>query len=133
MPKNAIPKIKSKLMPNCYLITPNIYELEILSDIKIKNLDDIKNAVSNLKNLGVRNILVKGGHFQENLNKVLSFLFCNNKIIKIQNKRLGKNCRGTGCMLSTAIAIFLAQNIDLISATRKANKYVYYKIKKTGE
>jgi len=125
----AIAEIKLKLIANCYLVTPNIYELEILSGIKIKNFDDIAKAVKNLKNFGVSNILVKGGHFQEKSDKVLSFLFSDNKIIKLQNKRLNKNCRGTGCMLSTAIAIFLGNNYNLLDAVKKSNKYVYHKIK----
>jgi hydroxymethylpyrimidine/phosphomethylpyrimidine kinase len=125
----AIQKIESELFPLCYLITPNIYELEILSGIKIINLEDIKKAVQKLKNLGAKNILVKGGHFQEKSDKVLSFLFLDNRIIKIRNKRLEKNLRGTGCMLSTAIAVFLGKNFDLVQSIRRANRYVYHKIK----
>ena len=103
--------------------------MEILSGIKIINLEDIKKAVQKLKNLGAKNILVKGGHFQEKSDKVLSFLFLDNRIIKIRNKRLEKNLRGTGCMLSTAIAVFLGKNFDLVQSIRRANRYVYHKIK----
>ncbi|MDA7705176.1 hydroxymethylpyrimidine/phosphomethylpyrimidine kinase [Rickettsiales bacterium] len=129
IPANAIDNLKQKLLPICHLLTPNINELEILSKIKINNLADIKKAVKILQNYGAQNILVKGGHFQEKSDKVNSFLFLEDQVTKIQNKRLDKKCRGTGCMLSTAIAIFLGADYNLIEAVKKANKYVYHKIK----
>lgn len=129
IPKNAINYLKEKLSPISYLLTPNIHELKILSQIKIKNLEDIKKAVTILQNTGIKNILVKGGHFQEKSCKVTSFLFLEDQIIKIQNNRLDKNCRATGCMLSTAIAIFLGADYNLMEAVKKGNKYVYHKIK----
>jgi hydroxymethylpyrimidine/phosphomethylpyrimidine kinase len=127
--QNDINNLKEQLLPICHLLTPNIRELEILSNSKIKNLEDIKKSVSIIQKYGLKNILVKGGHYQEESNKVTSFLFLEDQIITIKNKRLTKNCRGTGCMLSTAIAIFLGSNYNLTKSIRKANKYVYYKIK----
>ena len=129
IPQNAIDCLKEKIFPLSHLLTPNINEIEILSKRTIRNLKDIKKAVKILQNFGAKNILVKGGHFQEESNKVVSFLFLEDQIIKIQNKRLDKNCRGTGCMLSTAIAIFLGADYNLIESVKKANKYVYHKIK----
>lgn len=129
IPQNTIDCLKEKIFPLSYLLTPNINEIEILSKRTIRNLKDIKKAVKILQNFGAKNILVKGGHFHEESNKVVSFLFLEDQIIKIQNKRLDKNCRGTGCMLSTAIAIFLGADYSLTESVKKANKYVYHKIK----
>lgn len=129
LPKNSIPKIKKKSLPISYLITPNINELEVLSGIKINGLNDIKNAVKILQNFGVKNILVKGGHFQENSDFVTSFLFESDKITEFKNKRLNKNLRGTGCMLATAIAIFLGKNYNLLESIEKGNRFIYNKIK----
>lgn len=129
LPKNSISKIKEKLLPISYLITPNINELEILSEIKINDLNDIKNAVKILQNFAVKNILVKGGHFQEDSDFVTSFLFENDKITEFKNVRLDKNLRGTGCMLATAIAIFLGRGYDLMEAVGESNRFIYNKIK----
>jgi hydroxymethylpyrimidine/phosphomethylpyrimidine kinase len=131
LPKNSIPKIQEKLFFLSYLITPNINELEILSESKINNFNDIKNAVKILQNFGVENILVKGGHFQENSDFVTSFLFENDKITEFKNARLNKNLRGTGCMLATAIAIFLARDYDLVESIEKGNRFIYNKIKES--
>ena len=40
----AIKSLKEKLIKNVHLITPNIPEAEVLSDIKIKSLDDMIKA-----------------------------------------------------------------------------------------
>ena len=58
-----------------------------------------------LINLGVKNILIKGGH--GNSNKIFDILV-NKKDIKIfENKKIKtRNTHGTGCTLSSAITTF---------------------------
>ena len=63
----AIKTLKEKLIPKVFLITPNIPEAEVLTDIKIKNLNDMIKAAKILLNIGVKNILLKGGHSKTKL------------------------------------------------------------------
>jgi len=56
----------SKLLPLITLITPNTHELANLVDTSITNYDDLETAAQQLMSLGVKNILVKGGHFEAN-------------------------------------------------------------------
>ena len=58
----AIKVLKNKLIKKVYLITPNIPEAEILTNMKIKNLNDMVRSANILLRLGVKNILIKGGH-----------------------------------------------------------------------
>ena len=60
--KSAIKTLKDKLIKKAYLLTPNIPEAEILTKIKIKNLDDMIHAANILLKFGAKNILLKGGH-----------------------------------------------------------------------
>ena len=60
--QRAIKTLKEKLIRKVYLITPNIPEAEILTKVKIKNLEDMIYAANILLKFGAKNVLIKGGH-----------------------------------------------------------------------
>ena len=124
----AIKVLKKKLIRKVHLITPNIPEAEVLTDIKIKNLKDMIKAANILLNIGVKNILIKGGHSKT---KYINDVFLNKKELKIyKNKRVKtKNTHGTGCTLSSAIATFFACGKTLKKSCELATKYVNQSIK----
>ena len=129
--EEEIISLKENLIKNSYLITPNINEASILGNITINNLEDMKIAAKNIKEIGVKNVLIKGGHL--NSNEITHLLLKeNNEEIIINNKKIQTNLevRGTGCMLSTAIACFLKQNTNLEEAIKKADDFVNKEIKR---
>lgn len=130
--KNAVEALKSKLVKGAFVVTPNIDEAEILAEMKIKTLADMKTAALRIKALGAKNVLIKGGHLNFSDGKIHSILLDEkNKFHRITNKKVGtKNLHGTGCTLASALACNLAKKIDLVRATRKANAYVYRSIVK---
>jgi len=124
----AIADIKKKLVKQILLITPNIPEAELLTNIKINSVNDMIKAGQSLINFGAKNVLIKGGHLKSNqINDVL----LNRKIIKIykSKKYKSKNTHGTGCTLSSAIAVNLSCGKDLIKSCELGIKYVNEAIK----
>ena len=121
--KSAIKTLKDKLIKKAYLLTPNIPEAEILTKIKIKNLDDMIHAANILLKFGAKNILLKGGHRKS---KYIQDVFLNKKEVKIfKNIRIKtKNTHGTGCTLSSAIATFLSCGKPLKKSCELGIKYV---------
>ena len=119
----AIKTLKEKLIRKAYLITPNIPEAEILTKIKIKNLEDMVYAARILLKMGAKNVLVKGGHKKT---KYMEDVLLGNKGIEIfKNKRIKtKNTHGTGCTLSSAIATFLSCGKSLKKSCELGAKYV---------
>ena len=101
----AINIIKKKLINHTFLITPNIPEAEVLTNIEIKNTKSMIIAANVLLKLGAKNVLLKGGHKKS---KMVEDIFLNNKDLKIfKNKKINtKNTHGTGCTLSSAITTF---------------------------
>ena len=110
-------------MKVAYLITPNIPEAEILTKIKIRNLDDMIYAANILLKLGAKNVLVKGGHKNT---KYMEDVLLSRKEIKIyKNRRIKtKNTHVTGCTLSSAIATFLSSGKSLKKSCELGTKYV---------
>ena len=119
----AINTLKKDLIKKAYLITPNIPEAEVLTKIKIKTTDDMIKAGSHLLKLGVKNVLLKGGHRKSHYAKDI---FLNEKELKIfKNLRIKtKNTHGTGCTLSSAIATFLSCGKPLKRSCELGIKYV---------
>ena len=124
----AIIYLKKKLMKQSLLITPNIPEAEILSNMKIISVEDMIKAGKTLINSGAKNVLIKGGHLKsEKMHDIL----VSKKIIKVfkSKKYRSINTHGTGCTLSSAIATYLSCGKDLIKSCDLGIKYVNEAIK----
>ena len=103
----AIKLLKEKLIKKVTLITPNIPEAEILTNISINCKEDMIFAAHKLLEIGANNVLIKGGHLRS---KIVQDIFVSKSDIKIFNsKRYNTiNTHGTGCTLSSAITTFLS-------------------------
>jgi len=60
--KKGVDALKEKLLPLVLLVTPNIFEAEILSGVRIVRPQDRLKAARAICKLGARNVLIKGGH-----------------------------------------------------------------------
>ena len=121
--KRAIQVLKKKLINKVHLITPNIPEAEILTDLKISNQEEMKLAAKRLINMGAKHVLLKGGHLKS---KEVFDIYLNNSCLKIfKSKRYQtKNTHGTGCTLSSAITTFYSCGKSMKKACELGIKYV---------
>lgn len=128
--KKAISSLKD-LSSYTYLITPNIDEAEILGNSKIRNLKDMYVVAKKIKSLGCKNVLIKGGHLKNSKNKIFNLLLDeNNDYHVFTSKKINiSNIHGTGCSLSSAISCNIAKGMNILTAIKKANKYIYNSIK----
>ena len=131
--ENAVEALKSRLIKGAYIITPNIDEAEVLAEMKINDIGDMKSAALIIKALGCKAVLIKGGHLKFSDEKIHSVLLDEkDKFYIISNKKIGKkNLHGTGCTLASALACNVAKKMDLVKAVKKANEYVYRSIVKS--
>ncbi len=119
---DAIKTLTEKLLPIATLVTPNIPEAEILSDIKISSKDDMIKAAKQIAKSYGCSVLLKGGH---SINDANDLLCENGRLIWFNGKRINtSNTHGTGCTLSSAIASNLAKGLSLIDAVEKAKDYL---------
>ncbi len=126
--EKAINLLKNRLIKKTYLITPNIPEAEVLTNMKIRNQKDMIIAGNILLKLGAKNILLKGGHL--NSKYVKDILFIGKKVKIFKNKKIKtKNTHGTGCTLSSAIATFLSCGKPIKKSCELGIKYVNQAIK----
>ena len=126
--KNAINILKEKLMKKATLITPNIPEAEILANHQINSKEDMIIAGKKLLKIGVKNVLIKGGHLKSKI--TYDILLEKNKTIIFKNRKIISNhTHGTGCTLSSAIATYYSCGKSLKRSCEIAIKYVNQAIK----
>lgn len=115
--------MRERLFPITTLLTPNFPEAERLTGTKIRNIDDIRRAGESLRSLGCQAVLIKGGHAQgEAVEDVL--VYAGGAQTFASSRIPGAGVRGTGCMLATAIACGLAQQIPLTQSIAHAREFV---------
>jgi hydroxymethylpyrimidine/phosphomethylpyrimidine kinase len=110
------------LLPLADLITPNLPEAELLLGRTIRGTAGMKAAARQLLDLGARAVLLKGGHRR---GAALDVYADANEMLLLETPRIpSANTRGTGCVLATACACFLAQDLALPEAVRRAKVFV---------
>lgn len=126
--EKAISILKKELIKKVDLITPNIPEAEVLTEMKINTVEDMILAANKLIVLGAKNVLIKGGHLNK---KKLFDIFLSKKDFKIfeSKKFITKNTHGTGCTLSSAITTFYSCGKSIKKSCELAIKYVNSAIK----
>lgn len=123
----SIEILKRRLLPLAYIVTPNIPEAEVLSQISIENISDMKKAASIIFEKGSKYVLIKGGHLASD---PVDLLYDGKTFSFFVSKRINTaNTHGTGCTLSSAIAANLAKDVPVEISIAKAKKYVYSAIR----
>lgn len=122
--EKTIETIIEKLFPISDIITPNMDEAAILAKMEVKNLDDMKIAGERIKELGCKNILLKGGHLETEMITSLLYNDQNDYQTFKSEKVDTKNTHGSGCTLSSAIASFIARGKSMDEAVAFAQYYV---------
>lgn len=127
MESEASKALVKYLFPIADLITPNIDEAEALSKVKISNRSDMELAARTIgENSNIR-VLVKGGHLKTSSDDIL---YDNGNVYWYKSERVdNKNTHGTGCTLSSAIAVNLAKGYNINKAIEKSKEYITGAIK----
>ncbi|MFA1561946.1 bifunctional hydroxymethylpyrimidine kinase/phosphomethylpyrimidine kinase [Aliivibrio fischeri] len=122
---SAIDSLKSELLPLADVITPNLPEAAALVGGKVpKNEDEMVAMISELRQLGAKSVLLKGGHLEEDTSST-DLLILSDKVERLSNLRINtRNTHGTGCTLSSAIASYLAQGYKLQDAVSLGKEYI---------
>ena len=120
--EDAIETLKKELLPLATLITPNIPEAEVLSEMDIMDEESMVEAAKKISEAFGCTTLVKDGH---QINDANDLLYRNDSFTWFKGKRINNsNTHGTGCTLSSAIASNLAKGFDLDDSVKRAKDYI---------
>ncbi|MDK9761071.1 bifunctional hydroxymethylpyrimidine kinase/phosphomethylpyrimidine kinase [Vibrio sp. D420a] len=123
--QSAISTLKEALIPLADIITPNLPEGAALTGKPVPESEaDMQDMVEELRALGAKSVLLKGGHLEQDENSN-DLLILPTSTALISSKRFPtKNTHGTGCTLSSAIASYLAQGNDLTQSVELGKRYI---------
>ena len=119
----AVDALRARILPLAALVTPNLPEAGGLAGFEVRTEDDMRKAAEAIAGFGPRAVLVKGGH--RDSDRADDLFFDGERLLWIEGVRLGTpNTHGTGCVLSAAIAAWLARGETLLDAVRKGKAFV---------
>lgn len=119
----AFEALKAELLPIAAVVTPNIPEAQLLSDITIKTAPDMERAAEIISRRYGCPVLCKGGHRVSDADDLL--FETDGKTTWFRGARIDNpNTHGTGCTLSSAIAANLAKGYSLHDAIYRSKEYI---------
>ena len=126
--KNAIQDFKKYLSPLATVITPNKFEAQILSGIKIRDDFSLKKAAYTLQKLGSKNVIITGLEMKKN--KITDFVLENNTTWTVTNQKISGENHGSGGNYSAILLFALASNKNFKQSVKIAKKQTLQGIKK---
>jgi hydroxymethylpyrimidine kinase/phosphomethylpyrimidine kinase len=124
MDESALRELKDRLMTRARIITPNIPEAERIVGFSITGEDDQLRAAEEIRGLGARAVLIKGGHLRDDL-PVTDVLNDEGSVDVFRSERIPSiGFRGTGCTLASAIAANLAHGKTLKECVERAREFL---------
>lgn len=139
--KSAVAMLKEALLPQSFMITPNLPEAGVLLDQRApESVKEMYRAAERLRDLlplsSERWVLLKGGHLPGG--ELMDLLFDGDRMVELPGQRIDtKNTHGTGCSLSAAIAALLPQAVGQMrpveAAVRHARDWLQRAIAASGE
>ncbi|HZX11680.1 MAG TPA: bifunctional hydroxymethylpyrimidine kinase/phosphomethylpyrimidine kinase, partial [Acidobacteriota bacterium] len=98
--KNAELSLVNNLLPVAFIVTPNVYEAELISGLQIENMENAKKAAKVIHGKGPEFVLLKGGHLH-NKEESVDILFDGKTFSYFKSGRIEtRNTHGTGCTFS---------------------------------
>jgi hydroxymethylpyrimidine/phosphomethylpyrimidine kinase len=118
--------VRTRLLRQATVITPNLLEAAVLTGLKVENLDEMKAAAEKLIEIGARAVVVTGGHLERPVD-----VFADGSSVQCLagNPIKPEKIYGAACAFSSALAANLAQGRQLDEAVVLAKAYVTEAIK----
>jgi hydroxymethylpyrimidine/phosphomethylpyrimidine kinase len=114
--------VRDRLLPLATVVTPNLYEAELLTGLHIEDEDQMLRAAHMIAAMGPQCVLMKGGHLA---GSPVDLLLDGDRVVRFGGQRIDSvHTHGTGCTLASAIASRLAIGDDMQAAVRAAKEYV---------
>lgn len=124
----AVQALIEDLLPLALIITPNIPEAEVLAGMRIRTMEDRKEAARRIHNLGPRIVVIKGGHDDGTTTgnpSVIDLIYDGTTFTEIRGTRIHTvHTHGTGCTFSAAITAGLAKGMDAMEAIRNGRTFI---------
>jgi hydroxymethylpyrimidine/phosphomethylpyrimidine kinase len=120
--RDAVGTLRTLLLPRATVVTPNLYEVEQLTGVKVTGQNTMREAAEAVLAHGPRWALIKGGHLE---GEAADLLFDGHQEHWFRAERQdNRHTHGTGCTLASAVASFLSMGNEPPQAVAAAKEYI---------
>ena len=110
---DAVEVLLSKLLPLATVVTPNLHEVAQLTGVTVASESAMRHGADALLAHGPKWVLIKGGHLD---GPAVDLLTNGEEEFRFESERFNnRHTHGTGCTLASAIASYLAIQIDEVN------------------
>lgn len=125
--KTAIKDFKKFLIPLASIITPNKFEAEFLSQIKINSKKSLLKAAQKIQKMGAKNVVITGAEIKNN--RISDFILEEKNQYMISGKIIPKTNHGSGCNYSSSLLVSIANGKPLKESVKFSKLFTYNSIK----
>ncbi|HOK58555.1 MAG TPA: bifunctional hydroxymethylpyrimidine kinase/phosphomethylpyrimidine kinase [Methanothrix sp.] len=125
---DAIPALVEELIPVASVVTPNIFEAEAITGVRICDLESAREAALRIVEMGARAVVVTGGHLEcraagLQADECVDLLVTEDESACISGRRRSGGNHGVGCTYSAALTAYLSMGMNLQEAARHAHEF----------
>jgi hydroxymethylpyrimidine/phosphomethylpyrimidine kinase len=125
--KTSINDFKKFLIPLATVITPNKFEAEFLSKIKIDSKKSLQKAAQKIQSMGIKNVVITGLEIKND--QISDFILEGKNQYTLSGKKIPKINHGSGCNYSSSLLFSLASGNSLKKAVKFSKQFTYNSIK----
>ena len=119
---DALDVLRRRLLPLALVVTPNLFEAQLLTGRTIHTVGDMEEAALDIHGLGAKHVLIKGGHMEGAPTDVF---FDGDQFERLERDRINTaDTHGTGCVLAAALTAYLARGESVKSAVHLSKDFV---------
>lgn len=120
---DALTVFIEELIPRATLVTPNLFEAEVLTGYTdLCKQDDIRDAANLILGMGARAVVIKGGHGTGS--ESVDMAVTHDEEVYLSAPRAPYDVHGSGCCFSAAATAFLASGYSIYDACNQAKQVV---------
>ena len=125
--KKAMEDYRKFLIPLATVITPNKFEAEILSKVRISKKNTIKEISEIIQKMGASNVVITGIEVKKD--KISDFILEKDNQYFITGDKIFKKNHGSGCNYSAAMTFALANKKSIKESVKFAKQFTNDSIK----
>lgn len=114
----AVRALKEHLIPLARVVTPNIFEAEALTGVRVSDAASAELAARKILDLGAGAVMVKGGHLD-----CTDVLVDESGAHRLSGKRVKGGNHGVGCTYSASLTAYLGRGRSLQDSASRAKTF----------
>ena len=128
MDEEAMAALKRRLFVRTAVLTPNLPSAEMLTGMTLRDMEDMRHATAMLRTFGAENVLLR---VWGTGNQAAIYLLATEDGEKIYERPMvnTKHALGAGATLASAIAVSLAQKMDIFAAVEHGLDFMHQAIR----